>query len=135
MENKVTRHRFTDKDLETIKILGAHKLDRANIAQIVGCSKDSVNRVLNGTYESRLEYMRNYKTAKRKSEEKKNEQIVEQLEIANDAQTKAISDEALYSVMKNAMRDAVSAALEDYTRRLRGVIQVAVQDAMKAPAQ
>lgn len=132
MENKLTRHRFTDKDLETIKILGAHKLDRANIAQIVGCSKDSVNRVLNGTYESRLEYMRNYKKDHRATQ--KSEQIVEQLEIKNE-QPKAISDDALYSVMKNAMRDAVSAALEDYTRRLRGTIQVAVQDAMKAPAQ
>lgn len=128
MENKLTRHRFTDKDLETIKILGAHKLDRANIAQIVGCSKDSVNRVLNGTYESRLEHMRNQRAAQ------KSEQIVKQLEIKNE-EPKAISDDALYSVMKNAMRDAVSAALEDYTRRLRGVIQVAVQDAMKAPAQ
>ena len=132
MENKATRHRFTDKDLETIKILGAHKLDRSNIAQIVGCSKDSVNRVLNGTYESRLEYMRNYKKDHRATQ--KSEQIAEQLEIKSE-QPKAISDDALYSVMKNAMRDAVSAALEDYTRRLRGVIQVAVQDAMKAPAQ
>ena len=129
MEKK-TRHRFTDKDLETIKILGAHKLDRSNIAQIVGCSKDSVNRVLNGTYESRLEYMRNYKKDQRAAQ--KSEQIVEQLEIE---QPKAISDEALYNTMKHAFHDAMSAALEEYTRRLRGTIQVAVQDAMRAPAQ